>query len=51
VKNIFVVKFFTFKEIISLLITTPLLLVSVLAREKRRGRLTDSLKRTFVKNP
>jgi radical SAM superfamily enzyme YgiQ (UPF0313 family) len=50
VKNIFVVKFFTFQEIISLLLTSPVLLISVLAREKQRGRLGDSLRRTFIKN-
>jgi len=49
-KNIFISRFFTFKEIVSLFFTAPLLLKSVIAREIQRGRLGDSLKRTFIKN-
>ncbi len=49
-KNIFVIKFFGFKEILSLFLITPSLLISVIARERKRGRLGDSLKRTFIKN-
>ncbi len=49
-KNIFVVKFFTLPEIVSIFLTAPRLLVSVILREKKRGRLGDSLKRTFVAN-
>jgi radical SAM superfamily enzyme YgiQ (UPF0313 family) len=49
-KNIFVVKFFSFREIISVFLVTPRLVISVIMREKKRGRLGDSLKRTFVSN-
>jgi radical SAM superfamily enzyme YgiQ (UPF0313 family) len=49
-RNIFVVKFFTFREIICFLAASPRLFVRVIAREMRRGRLADSLKRTFIKN-
>ncbi len=49
-KNIFVVKFFTFKEILFFLSVAPRLFLSVITRERRRGRLGDSLKRTFIKN-
>jgi magnesium-protoporphyrin IX monomethyl ester (oxidative) cyclase len=50
-KNIFVVKFFSFREIASFLSASPRLFLSVIIRERRRGRLGDSLKRTFIKNP
>jgi len=49
-KNIFVIKFLTLKECLSLTFTAPALLMSVIARERKRGRLADSLKRTFIKN-
>ncbi|MDI6606620.1 MAG: radical SAM protein, partial [Candidatus Omnitrophota bacterium] len=49
-KNIFVVKFFTLREIFSLMLSAPRILTSVIARELHRGRLKDSLKRTFIKN-
>ncbi|MDD5431678.1 MAG: radical SAM protein [Candidatus Omnitrophica bacterium] len=49
-KNIFIVKFFTFKEIISVFLATPRLLKSVIVRERSRGRLKDSLTRTFIRN-
>jgi len=49
-KNIFIVKFLTFKEILFFLGVAPRLFVSVIARELSRGRLGDSLKRTFIKN-
>lgn len=49
-KNIFVVKFFTLKEILSLFLTAPLLLASVISREMQRGKLKDSLTRIFLKN-
>lgn len=49
-KNIFIVKFFTFKEIRFFLRVAPLIFLSVIRRENRRGRLGDSLKRTFIKN-
>ena len=49
-KNIFIVKFFTFKEIVYCLLAAPAVLISVFAKEQKRGRLGDSLKRTFIKN-
>ncbi len=49
-KNIFVVKFFTLKEILFFISASPRLFLSVIRRERRRGRLGDSLKRTFIKN-
>ncbi|MFH0935827.1 MAG: radical SAM protein, partial [Candidatus Omnitrophota bacterium] len=49
-KNIFVIKFLTLREAISLLLSAPRILISVIARELQRGRLKDSLKRTFIKN-
>lgn len=49
-KNIFIVRFFTFKEILSLFLASPRILLGVIIREKQKGRLKDSLKRTFIKN-
>ncbi len=49
-KNIFVVKLFTFKEILSLFLMSPRLILSVLLREKQTGKLKDSLTRTFIRN-
>ena len=49
-KNIFITKFFSFKEILFIFFAFPRILASVIIREKRRGRLKDSLKRTFIKN-
>ncbi|MFA5088447.1 MAG: radical SAM protein [Candidatus Omnitrophota bacterium] len=49
-KNIFITKFFTFKEIILVMLAAPRVILSVILREKRRGRLKDSLRRTFIKN-
>ena len=49
-KNIFVVKFFTFKEVLSLLLMAPRLILSVILREKQTGKLKDSLTRTFIRN-
>jgi radical SAM superfamily enzyme YgiQ (UPF0313 family) len=49
-KNIFIVKFFTFKEILFFLSASPRLFLSLITRESRRGRLGDSLKRTFIAN-
>lgn len=49
-KNIFVSKFCTFGEVILIFATMPRLLASAIAREIKRGRLLDSLKRTFIKN-
>jgi radical SAM superfamily enzyme YgiQ (UPF0313 family) len=49
-KNIFVTKFCTFSEIMSLFFAFPRIIASVITREKQTGRLKDSLKRTFIKN-
>ena len=49
-KNIFVTKFCTFSEILSLFLALPRIIASVIIREKQTGRLKDSLKRTFIKN-
>ena len=49
-RNIFVVKFFSFREIVSLFLVAPRLIVSAIIREKKRGRLKDSLVRSFIKN-
>lgn len=42
------VGFFNFREIISFIIISPVLLVGVIAREVHKNRLGDSLKRIFV---
>jgi hypothetical protein len=44
------VKFFTFGEVIAFLLAVPRVLKSVISREIQRGRLADSLKRTFIRN-
>ena len=49
-KNIFIVRFFTLKEIIFLFLAAPAIITSVLIKEQSRGRLGDSLKRSFIKN-
>jgi len=49
-KNVFIVKFFTLKEIVYFLLVAPVVLISVFVKEHRRGRLVDSLRRTFIKN-
>lgn len=49
-KNIFVTKFFTFGEVLSLFIVIPRLICATIAREIKKGRLADSLKRTFLSN-
>ncbi|MFH0826584.1 MAG: radical SAM protein [Candidatus Omnitrophota bacterium] len=49
-KNIFVTKFLTFKEILFFFLMMPRLILSVILREKKTGKLKDSLKRTFIRN-
>ncbi len=49
-KNIFITRFFTFREFVSFIFLAPRLLASTIAREIHRGRLKDSLKRTFIQN-
>jgi hypothetical protein len=47
---LFVVKFFTLSEMLSLLVVFPLAIKSAISREIQKGRFVDSLKRTFIKN-
>jgi len=49
-KNIFIVRFFSFKEIVFLFLSAPAIIISALIKEQKRGRLADSLKRSFIKN-
>lgn len=49
-KNIFITKFFTFKEIMLVLLVMPRIILSTIVREQKRGRLKDSLKRMFIRN-
>lgn len=49
-KNIFITKFFTFGELASVFISAPRLIAGVIIREKQKGRLKDSIKRTFNNN-
>ena len=49
-KKFAAVKFFTFNEIVVFMMAGPSLLWSVLAREMKKKRLGDSLKRIFVNN-
>ena len=49
-KNIFEVKFFRASELLVFILTIPLLIAAALWRELKKGRLGDSLKRTFIKN-
>jgi hypothetical protein len=49
-KGMFIVRIFTLKEAFSFILAAPVMLLSMLAREKRRGRLADSLRRTFIRN-
>ncbi|MFZ5800736.1 MAG: B12-binding domain-containing radical SAM protein [Candidatus Omnitrophota bacterium] len=47
-KNIFIVRFFTLREIVSLFLVSPVIIYSALLRERRRGRLGDALRQTFI---
>ena len=49
-KKCLVVRFFSFGEFVSFLGASPRLLISIIAREMRKNRLGDSLKRIFIKN-
>jgi len=49
-KNIFITKFCSFGEIMSLSFAFPRIIARVITRERQTGRLKDSLKRTFIKN-
>ncbi|MFC1704355.1 B12-binding domain-containing radical SAM protein [Candidatus Omnitrophota bacterium] len=47
---LFDARFFTSRELLSFICISPRLIASTVAREKKRGRLGDALKRTFVAN-
>jgi radical SAM superfamily enzyme YgiQ (UPF0313 family) len=49
-KCIFVIRFFTFKETALLFVNMPRVLKSVIDRELSKGKLADSLKRSFISN-
>ena len=49
-KGVFEAEFLTFGEIVSLFVVIPRLIASAIQRDIKRGRLADSLKRTFVVN-
>jgi len=49
-KNMFITRFLSFKEILLVFVAAPRIIMGALIREKQRGRLSDSLKRTFIKN-
>ncbi|MDP8266394.1 MAG: radical SAM protein [Candidatus Aceula meridiana] len=49
-KNIFEVKFFRPSELILFVLTAPILILAALWGELKKGRLGDTLKRTFIKN-
>lgn len=47
-KNIFIVRFFTAKEIILIFLAAPAILISIFVKKQRRGRLSNS--RDYQKN-
>jgi anaerobic magnesium-protoporphyrin IX monomethyl ester cyclase len=49
-KKCFAIKFFLFRDIAMLMLILPRVLAGVIRREIQRGRLKDSLRRTFVSN-
>lgn len=49
-KNLFITKFCTLGEIMSLFLAFPRIITGVIIREKKTGKLKDSLTRTFIKN-
>ena len=49
-KMIFEVRFFRTSELILFVLTIPVLIVAALLGELKKGRLGDTLKRTFIKN-
>jgi len=49
-KNVFITKFFTFEEILLVMIAAPRIIFSIMVREHKKGRLKESLRRTFVRN-
>lgn len=49
-KKVLVIRFFGFSEVISFLGVSPRLFKNIIARELKKNRLGDSLKRIFIKN-
>lgn len=49
-KKCFRIRFFKFSNIFMLIVTLPRIMVGVLGREIEKGRLGDSLRRTFIRN-
>jgi len=49
-RKLIVIKFFTLREVLSLIAASPRLIARMIGREIKRNRLGDSLKRMFVKN-
>ncbi|MGB2706330.1 MAG: radical SAM protein, partial [Candidatus Omnitrophota bacterium] len=49
-KKIIVIKFFTFREVVSFLLASPRLLISVIEREIKKKRLASSLKHILLAN-
>lgn len=47
-RKVFVVRIFSFRDMMSVLIRAPLLLKSIIAREVQKKRLGDSLRRVFI---
>ena len=50
IKCFFVVRLFTFREMVAVLASLPLMLKGLLAREIQKERLWDTIKRSFIKN-
>lgn len=50
VKKFLVIRFFTFTDVLSFLIASPLLLKNLIVREIQKKRLVDSLRRIFIRN-
>ena len=49
-RKCFKIKFFRFSDMFMLTMTLPRIIVGALKREIERGRLSDSLRRTFIRN-
>jgi len=49
-KCFFVIRFFTFREMMSFMMFMPAVLKSLVVRELQKGRLWDTIKRSFITN-
>jgi radical SAM superfamily enzyme YgiQ (UPF0313 family) len=49
-KKCFEIKIFSFKEIAALCVSLPVVLKNVIIKEIKKGRFSDSLRRTFISN-